>query len=97
MVSAQFCFHYMFGSEKGLKAGLSSILSNLLVGGIFMATIPDSYVIVKKINEQGESQSDGSRVIGNKYFSIRFEQTSFAQPYNNKYGFYLEESVGSKK
>lgn len=50
MVSAQFCFHYMFGSEKGLKAGLSSILSNLLVGGVFMATIPDSYVIVKKVN-----------------------------------------------
>ena len=87
----------MFGSEKGLKAGLSSILSNLLVGGIFMVTIPDSYVIVKKMNEQGVDQADGSRVIGNKYFSIRFEQTSFSQPYNNKYGFYLEESVGSKK
>jgi len=42
-----------------------------------MATIPDSYVIVKKINEQGVEQPDGSKVIGNKYFSIRFDQTSF--------------------
>jgi hypothetical protein len=37
-----------------------------------MATIPDSYTILKKINEKGQVQADGSKVYGNKYFSIRF-------------------------
>lgn len=96
MVSAQLCFHYMFGTEKGLQQGLMSILSNLLVEGVFIATIPDSYTIMKKIEEKGVYQKDGSRVYGNKYFSIRFANSSFASPYGNIYGFYLENAVGKK-
>lgn len=72
VVSAQFCFHYMFGTEQSLNFGLGSILSNLLIGGVFMATFPDSYTILKKINEKGQVQADGSKVYGNKYFSIKF-------------------------
>ena len=79
----------MFGSQRGLEDGLTTILSNLLVGGVFIATIPDSYTIIKKIHEKGVTQSDGSRVYGNKFFSMRFEKTNFSQPYNNIYGFYL--------
>lgn len=41
-------------------------------------------------------QSDGSKVYGNKYFSIRFENTNFTNPYGCVYGFYLEEAVGNK-
>lgn len=96
VVSAQLCFHYMFGSEKGLQQGLVSILSNLLVEGVFIATVPDSYTIVKKIEEKGVYQQDGSRVYGNRYFSIRFASSSFASPYGNIYGFYLENAVGKK-
>ena len=96
IVSAQLCFHYMFGTEVGLKHGLSSILSNLLVGGAFIATIPDSYTIIKKITEKGVLQEDGSRVYGNKHFSLKFTQTTFTQPYGNEYGFYLENAVGKK-
>jgi hypothetical protein len=47
----------------------------LLVGGVFIATIPDGYTILKKINEKGIKQSDGSTVYGNKYFSIKFKST----------------------
>jgi hypothetical protein len=39
----------MFGTEDGLRQGLASILSNLLIDGVFIATIPDSYTIIKKI------------------------------------------------
>ena len=53
LISAQFSFHYMFGTEKGLKQGLANILSNLLVDGLFIATVPDSYVIMKKIKLKG--------------------------------------------
>jgi hypothetical protein len=80
----------MFGTEAGLKQGLASSLSNLLIDGVFIATIPDSYTIMKKIEEKGVTQPDGSRVYGNKYFSIKFNRTDFSSPYGNVYGFYLE-------
>lgn len=54
VVSAQFSFHYMFGTQIGLKNGLASILSNLLVEGVFIATVPDSYTILKKVKTKGK-------------------------------------------
>ena len=54
IVSAQLCFHYMFKSRHALEAGLASILSNLLIDGVFIATIPDSYSIMRKIKEKGK-------------------------------------------
>ena len=86
----------MFGSEVGLHTGLGSVLSNLLIGGAFVATIPDSYTILKKLDKKGVTQSDGSKVFGNQYFSIKFDKTEFDSPFNNIYGFYLEDAVGSK-
>ena len=62
----------MFGTEKGLSSGLTAIMANLLVGGVFIATIPDSYTILKKIKAKGTRMSDGSLVYGNKFFSMRF-------------------------
>jgi hypothetical protein len=49
----------------------------LLIGGVFVATIPDGYTILKKINEKGKKQHDGSTIYGNKYFSIKFKSTKF--------------------
>lgn len=67
-----------------------------MIGGVFIATIPDSYTIIKKIEEKGVMQPNGSKVYGNKYFSIKFDKTDFTSPYGNVYGFYLEEAVGNK-
>lgn len=39
----------MFKSLQDLNHGLGNILSNLLQEGVFIATIPDSYSILKKI------------------------------------------------
>ena len=86
----------MFGTEDGLKQGLAAILSNLLIDGVFIATIPDSYTIMKKVEEKGKVQQDGSKVYSNKYFSIKFDTTNFSSPYGNVYGFYLEGAVGNK-
>lgn len=76
MVSAQLCFHYMFKAKNELKIGLASILSNLLIDGVFIATIPDSYSIMRKIKEKGKKEN-GYTFYGNEYFSIRFKETSF--------------------
>lgn len=67
----------MLGSEEGLRNGLTSILSNLLIGGAFIATIPDSYTILKKVKEKGVKQADGYTTYGNAYFSLRFRKTQF--------------------
>jgi hypothetical protein len=56
---------------------------------VFIATIPDGYTILKKINEKGVKQEDGSVIYGNKYFSIRFKNTNFTKPFGNTYEFYL--------
>lgn len=96
IVSAQFCLHYMFKSKESVENGLTSILSNLLIGGYFMATIPDSYTILKKIKERGNQLADGSRVYNNKYFSIKIDKTHFPDPFGNEYGFYFQNAVGSK-
>lgn len=75
---------------------MAAILSNLLVDGVFIATVPDSYTIIKKIENKGVLQENGSKVYGNKYFSMKFDKTDFFSPYGNKYGFYLEKAVGKK-
>lgn len=82
IVSAQLCFHYMFKTKQGLQYGLASILSNLLVGGVFIATLPDSYSILRKINEKGK-KIGGYTYYGNKYFSLRFEKTTFTEIHGN--------------
>lgn len=40
----------MFKTAADLNTGLATALSNLLIGGVFIATIPDAYTIMKKIN-----------------------------------------------
>lgn len=82
IVSAQLCFHYMWKNMQGLNWGLASILSNLLVGGVFIATIPDSYAIMRKINEKGVKKGQYT-YYGNKFFSLRFERTHFTEACGN--------------
>jgi len=66
----------MFKSKQDLNYGLANILSNLLEGGVFIATIPDSYSILRKINEKGK-RINGYTYYGNKYFSLKFAKTNF--------------------
>ena len=96
VISAQFCLHYMFKSRENVERGLTSILSNLLIDGYFIATIPDSYTLLKKIKEKGIQLADGSREYHNKYFSVKINKTHFPEPFGNEYGFYYQNAVGTK-
>ena len=96
VISAQFCLHYMFKSRENVETGLTSILSNLLIDGYFIATIPDSYTLLKKIKEKGIQLADGSREYHNKYFSVKINKTHFPEPFGNEYGFYYQNAVGTK-
>ena len=66
----------MFGSRANVEVGIASILSNLLINGVFISTIPDSYSILRKMKEKGK-KVNGSYVYGNKYFSMKFDKTNF--------------------
>ena len=61
---------------------MASVLSNLLIGGVFIATIPDSYSILRKIKEKGRKIGD-NYIYGNKYFSMKFKKINFTEPFGN--------------
>ena len=66
----------MFGSKKNVEVGMASILSKLLIGGVFIATIPDTYAILRKIKEKGRKVGD-CYIYGNNYFSMKFDKINF--------------------
>jgi mRNA (guanine-N7-)-methyltransferase len=101
IISAQFCIHYFFESEKSVRNFLQNISDNLNKNGLFFATFPDSKVIAKKFQEQGKETPEGLHYIGNKNYSIVTNIKDFGRlsvPFGNKYGFYLADGlIGSRK
>lgn len=100
LVSMQFCMHYMFDSEESALNLFSNISRRLKNGGIFLCTIPDANVIVKRFREKGRwNKNLKNFVVDNKYYSMTIDELSFEKNrlFGLKYGFYLEEAVGSKK
>lgn len=100
LISMQFCMHYMFDSEESALNLFSNISQRLKNKGLFLCTIPDANVIVKRFREKGRwDQNSQTFVVDNKYYSMTMDELTFEKKriYGLKYGFYLEEAVGSKK
>jgi mRNA (guanine-N7-)-methyltransferase len=101
IISAQFCIHYFFESEKSVRNFLQNISGNLNKNGLFFATFPDSKVIAKKFHEFGQNTPEGLKYIGNENYSIVTNIQDFGKisvPFGNKYGFYLADGlIGSKR
>lgn len=92
LVSCQFAFHYMFDSEDNVRRFLYNVSEKLKSGGVFIGTIPDANVIVKKLRTLGRNG-----IFGNQYYSIKCDTDKFPKSqgeFGLKYGFYLEDSVG---
>jgi mRNA (guanine-N7-)-methyltransferase len=49
-VSAQFCLHYFFKCATMLDSFMTTVSTNLEVGGVFVCTFPDSDVVQKKLH-----------------------------------------------
>lgn len=93
-VSCQFSLHYMFESEKRLRAILQNAADRLCPGGFFFGTVPDSYLIIKKARKSNEVLHS----FGNSAFKIWFDPTAcptlgFEQPFGLKYFFQLNDSI----
>lgn len=91
--SCQFAMHYSWSTEARARQALANVSSLLRPGGIFIGTMPDSNVIVKKLRE-----AEGL-VFGNSVYWIRFDEEysdkkfKSSSPFGIKYKFHLEDAV----
>lgn len=93
LTSCQFSFHYCFESYEQVRTMVKNASESLKIGGIFVATIPDSMEIVKRLKECGTNK------FGNSVYSIEFEKTyeEYTQEgfplFGAKYDFHLDDVV----
>lgn len=94
LVSAQFCIHYFFSKEISTRNFLQNVSNRLTKDGFFIATFPDSDVIMKKLEDKIDPNT-GDHFNHSKYYSLVMskedcEKTDF---YGIKYGFFLDDGL----
>ncbi|XP_043690407.1 mRNA cap guanine-N7 methyltransferase 1-like isoform X3 [Telopea speciosissima] len=91
--SCQFATHYSWSTEVRARRALANVSTLLRPGGVFIGTMPDANVIIKKLREVE------GLAFGNSVYWIRFEdeyaQKKFkaSSPFGIKYTFHLEDAV----
>ncbi|KAJ4975985.1 hypothetical protein NE237_001091 [Protea cynaroides] len=91
--SCQFAMHYSWSTEARARRALANVSALLRPGGIFIGTMPDANVIIKKLREVE------GLAFGNSVYWIRFDeeysQKKFkaSSPFGIKYKFHLEDAV----
>lgn len=93
IVSAQFCIHYFFGSERNVRNFLQNVSAKLTKNGFFIATFPDAEVIMKKL-ENGKFEND-AHIFDSKYYALMMQSEDAGKetPYGIKYGFFLDDGL----
>jgi mRNA (guanine-N7-)-methyltransferase len=81
VVFSQFAYYYAFSSNERVVNSLKNISFCLKKGGIFMATIPDSEMIYKRIREAPELS------FGNEFYNVKFESKDLFAEYGQEYKF----------
>lgn len=89
IVSCQFALHYSFETVDKATRGLRNISKALKKGGKFIATIPNSNWIVKKLRSLPSDQLE----FGNEFYKIRFEQKNEYPLFGHCYWFALEDAI----
>ncbi|KAJ3233107.1 mRNA cap guanine-N7 methyltransferase [Chytriomyces hyalinus] len=87
LVSCQFALHYCAESEEKFDRALDNIALSLKPGGYFIATIPNCYRLMQKLN------SSDSLSFGNSKYNVRFETKDHPSIYGHKYWFQLEDAI----
>lgn len=95
-ISIQFALHYMFQSEARALTFFANIAGRLAPGGVLLATLPDSDVLVRRTRDLPPHENS----FGNAHYSITVPHDSVrrmralgSSPYGCVYNFYLTESV----
>ncbi|WFD33308.1 mRNA (guanine-N(7))-methyltransferase [Malassezia cuniculi] len=91
-VSLQFCMHYGWDTEERARTMLDNISRYLRVGGVFVATIPDSETIYARLNAQPDPEALS---FGNSKYRVTFNQRHPPNDlgFGHQYSFWLEDAV----
>ncbi|KAG9121929.1 mRNA cap guanine-N7 methyltransferase, partial [Ceratobasidium sp. 392] len=89
VVSMQFCMHYAFESLPKVRTMLQNVSDYLRSGGIFLGTIPNSDLLLSKLNQLGPDELS----FGNPVYRIRFDSKREQPLYGHRYWFYLRDAV----
>ncbi|CAD5323655.1 unnamed protein product [Arabidopsis thaliana] len=91
--SCQFAMHYSWTTEARARRALANVSALLRPGGVFIGTMPDANVIIKKLRE-AEGLEIGNSVywirFGEEYSQKKFKSSS---PFGIEYVFHLEDAV----
>ncbi|XP_048600438.1 mRNA cap guanine-N7 methyltransferase 1-like isoform X2 [Brassica napus] len=91
--SCQFAMHYSWTTEARARRALANVSALLRPGGVFIGTMPDANVIIKKLR-QAEGLEIGNSVywirFGEEYSQKKFKSSS---PFGIEYIFHLEDAV----
>lgn len=91
--SCQFALHYSWSTEARARQALANVSALLRPGGVFIGTMPDANVIIKRLRE-----TDGME-FGNGVYWISFgeeyaeKKFPASRPFGIKYKFHLEDAV----
>lgn len=95
-ISIQFALHYLFQTEARALNFFQNIADRLAPGGVFVGTIPDAAVLVRRLRDLPPDET----AWGNSIYSVEFTKASKdaqwaigGHPYGIKYRFFLAESV----
>ncbi|PWA90965.1 mRNA capping enzyme family protein [Artemisia annua] len=89
----QFAMHYAWSTEARARTALANVSSLLRPGGIFIGTMPDADVIVKRLKS-----ADGLAFANSVYriqFDDEFPEEKFksSSPFGIQYTFHLEDAI----
>ncbi|KAJ2763544.1 mRNA cap guanine-N7 methyltransferase, partial [Coemansia nantahalensis] len=85
VISAQFCLHYAFESERKARQMMANVAGHLAPNGVFMCTIPNANWLVKKRRVAGER-------FGNSVYRVEFAPGAITR-FGTAYSFTLDEAV----
>ncbi|KAG0147205.1 hypothetical protein CROQUDRAFT_656311 [Cronartium quercuum f. sp. fusiforme G11] len=88
-VSLQFCMHYAFESEAKVRTMLRNVSANLIKGGVFIGTIPDPDLLLRRL----DAMNGSSTAWGNPVYEVRFQALQPRPVFGYKYNFYLKDAV----
>ncbi|KAI5192708.1 mRNA (guanine-N7-)-methyltransferase [Nematocida minor] len=89
LAMSQFSFHYSFVDEVSVRKAVMNVCNNLKKGGVFIMTVPDKNVIIRRSDR---NTVDGS--FGNKYHKITINSSFKTNKlFGRGYNFFLHEAV----
>ncbi|KAJ2410568.1 mRNA cap guanine-N7 methyltransferase [Coemansia sp. RSA 2531] len=87
VISAQFCLHYAFESERKARQMMRNVSEHLADNGTFICTIPSANWLMKKL------RATEDLAFGNSVYRVEFAQREPVSVYGFAYAFTLDEAV----